>query len=312
MARPIIIDCDPGQDDAVMLLLACAAPELDIIGVTTVAGNVPLDLTQRNARLILELAGRGDIPVYAGCERPLVRDPITAEAVHGMTGIDGYPISEPATPLADGHAIDFIIETCLAASTDVSITLVPTGPLTNIAAAFDRVPEITAKIEQIVLMGGAFGVGGNMSPAAEFNILADPEAAQIVFDCGCPIVAFGLDLTHQVLTTPGRLERIRAIGTPVAEAVAGMLTFYDKNDIERYGGPGGPLHDPCPIAWLIEPGLFTGKHVNVAVETTSPLTYGMTVVDWWGVTDRPKNTLWMRQADADGFYALLVERLARL
>ena len=311
MARPIIIDCDPGQDDAVMLLLACAAPELDIIGVTTVAGNVPLDLTHRNARLILELAGRSNIPVYAGCERPLVRDPITAEAVHGMTGIDGYPIHEPKQALADGHAIDFIVETCRAAA-DGAITLVPTGPLTNIAAALDRVPEIAAKIDQIVLMGGAFGVGGNMSPAAEFNILADPEAAQIVFACNCPKVAFGLDLTHQVLTTPERLERIRAIGTPVAEAVAGMLTFYDKNDIERYGEPGGPLHDPCPIAWLIEPGLFTGKHVNVEVETASPLTYGMTVVDWWGATDRPKNTLWMRQADADGFYNLLTERLARL
>ena len=311
MARPVIIDCDPGQDDAVMLLLACASPELDILGVTTVAGNVPLDLTQRNARLILELSGRGDISVYAGCERPLARAPITAEAVHGMTGIDGYPIHEPALPLAEAHAVDFIVETCRAAD-DGAVTLVPTGPLTNIASALEQAPDIAAKIEQIVLMGGAFGVGGNISPAAEFNILADPEAARIVFACGRPIAAFGLDVTYQVLTTPDRLERIRAIGTPVAEAVAAMLTFYDKNDIERYGAPGGPLHDPCPIAWLIQPALFAGRQVNVEVETTSELTAGMTVVDMWGVTGRPTNTLWMRDADADGFYDLLTARLARL
>ncbi len=309
--RPVIIDCDPGQDDAVMLLLACASPELDILGVTTVAGNVPLDLTQRNARLMLELAGRTDVPVYAGCDRPLERAPITAEAVHGMTGIDGYPIHEPALPLAEGHAVDLIIETCRAAA-DGAITLVPTGPLTNIATALTQAPAIVSKIEQIVLMGGAFGRGGNVSPAAEFNILADPEAAKIVFGCGRSTVAFGLDVTQQVLTTPARLERIRAIGTPVAEAVAGMLTYYDNSNIARYGGPGRPLHDPCPIAWLIQPDLFTGRQVNVDVETGSELTDGMTVVDLWGVTDRPKHTLWMREADADGFYALLTERLALL
>ncbi len=311
MSRPIIIDCDPGQDDAIMLLLACAAPELDILAVTTVAGNVPLDLTERNARLMLELAGRSDIAVYAGCDKPLARDPITAEAVHGITGIDGYPIHEPALPLAEGHAVDFIVETCRAAASG-AITLVPTGPLTNIALALQRASDIAANIDQIVLMGGAFGVGGNISPAAEFNILADPEAAQIVFACGAPIVAFGLDVTYQVLTTPARLARIRAIGTPVAEAVAGMLTFYDKNDIDRYGERGGPLHDPCPIAWLIQPDLFEGRQVNVEVETGSKLTYGATVVDMWAATERPRQTFWMREADADGVYTLLTERLARL
>jgi purine nucleosidase len=311
MARPVIIDCDPGQDDAVMLLLACAAPELDILGVTTVAGNVSLDLTQRNARLILELAGRTDIPVYAGCDRPLVRDPITGEAAHGKTGIDGYPIHEPAKPLAEGHAVDFIVETCRRAA-GRTMTLVPAGPLTNIATALTQAPDIAAKIEQIVLMGGAYNVAGTMSPVAEFNILSDPEAAQIVFACGLPIVAFGLDLTQQVITTPARLDRIRAIGTPVAEAVAAMLSFYDKSVSENYGAPGGALHDPCPVAWLIEPELFRGGQVNVEVETTSELTLGMTVVDVWGVTGRPVNTLWMRDVDADGFYELLTERLARL
>ncbi len=310
MARPIIIDCDPGEDDAVMLLLACAAPELDILGVTTVAGNVPLELTQRNARLILELAGRSDIPVYAGCDRPLVHAPITAEAVHGSTGIDGYPIHEPSSPLAEGHAVDYIVETCRAA--DAPLTLVPTGPLTNVAAALQKAPEIAGKIDRIVLMGGAYATGSRLSPVAEFNILSDPDAAQIVFACGAPKVVFGLDLTEQILTTPERLDRIRAIGTPVAQAVAGMLAYYDNADPERYGAPGGPLHDPCPIAWLIEPSLFSGAQVNVAVETTSELTLGMTVVDMWGVSGRPADTLWMRKADAERFYDLLIERLARL
>ena len=311
MARRVIIDCDPGQDDAVMLLLACASPELDILGVTTVAGNVPLGLTQRNARLILELAGRTDIPVYAGCERPLVREPITGEAAHGKTGIDGYAIHEPALPLAEGHAVDFIVETCRAAA-DGAITLVPTGPLTNIATAFTQAPDIAAKIEQVVLMGGAGRVPGTMSPVAEFNILSDPDAAQIVFACDRPIVAFGLDVTLEVITTPARLERIRTIGTPAAEAVAAMLSFYDRSVVENYGAPGGALHDPCPIAWLIEPELFRGGQVNVEVETVSELTLGMTVVDLWGVTERPTNTLWMRDVDANGFYELLTERLARL
>jgi purine nucleosidase len=310
MARPVIIDCDPGQDDAVMLLLACASPELDILGVTTVAGNVPLELTHRNARRMLELAGRGDIPVYAGCGRPLVRAPITAEAIHGRSGIDGYPVRDPARPLATGHAVDFIVETCRAA--DDVVTLVPTGPLTNIAAALEQAPDIAAKIGQIVLMGGALARGSRISPVAEFNILSDPDAAQIVFGSGVPLVAFGLDLTQQVITTPARLERIRAIATPAADAVAAMLTFYGKAVSENSRAGGGALHDPCPVAWLIEPDLFRGERVNVVVETASEITLGMTVVDRDGVTGRPANTLWMRDADADGFYDLLIERLARL
>ncbi len=309
MARPVIIDCDPGQDDAVMLLLACAAPELDILGVTTVAGNVPLALTQRNARLILELAGRGDVPVYAGCERPLARAPLTAEAIHGHTGIDGYAVRDPAAPLADGHAVDFIVDTCRAAVGPV--TLVPTGPLTNIATALQQAPDITAKIDRIVLMGGVDGCGSRVSPVAEFNILSDPDAAQIVFACGVPIVAFGLELTRQVINSPARLARIGAIGTPVAEAVVAMLTYYDAAVAEAAGATGGALHDPCPVAWLIRPDLFRGEMVNVAVETQSELTLGMTVVDRDGISGRPVNTLWMREADADGFYELLTERLAR-
>ena len=311
MARSTIIDCDPGQDDAVMLLLACASPELDIIGVTTVAGNVPLELTQRNARLILELAGRDDIPVYAGCGLPLAREPIATEAVHGTTGIDGCPIHEPALPLAEGHAVDFIVETCRAAA-DGAITLVPTGPLTNIASALTKAPDITAHIEQIVLMGGTSAFGSRVSPVAEFNILSDPDAAQIVFACGVSIVAFGFDVTQHVIRTPARLDAIRAIGTPAGDAVAGMLSHDSKYDDDKSGAPGRALHDPCPVAWLIRPELFRGGRVNVEVETVSELTLGMTVVDRWGITGRPTNTLWMRDVDVDGLFELLVERLARL
>ena len=311
-AIPLIIDCDPGQDDAVMLLLALASPDaLDIRGVTTVAGNVPLALTGRNARLICELAGRREVSVYAGCPRPLVREPITAEAVHGATGIDGFDIHEPAQPLAAGHAVDFIVDTLLAAPDD-SLTLVPTGPLTNIAMAMVKEPGIVPKIREIVLMGGAMREGGNTTPAAEFNVLADPHAAHVVFRSGRPIVVMGLDVTHQALTTPARLDAIRGIGNAAGRAVAAMLSFYSRHDVGKYGSPGAPLHDPCTIAYLLDPKLFQGKAVNVEIEIGSDLTMGASVVDFWGVSGRPANATWMHTIDADGFYALLSERLGRL
>ncbi|MDJ0941272.1 MAG: nucleoside hydrolase [Woeseiaceae bacterium] len=310
-ARPIIIDCDPGQDDAVCLFLAMSSPEdLEILGITTVAGNVPLALTQRNARIMCDVAGRNDIPVYAGHERPLVREPITAEYIHGNDGIDGMEIFEPQTPLADGHAVDFIVETLLAAEPE-SITLVPTGPLTNIAAAIDREPAILGHVAEIVLMGGAMREGGNRSPSAEFNIQADPHAADIVFNCGRPVTAMGLDVTHQVLSTRERVAKLRAVGNPVADATAGMLSFFHRFDTKKYGSEGAPLHDPCTVAFLLAPELFEGKDVNVSVETQSELTIGHTAVDFWFVTDRPINTHWIYSVDADGFYALLTDRLAR-
>ena len=310
-ARPIIIDCDPGQDDAVMLLMALASPDdLDILGITTVAGNVPLALTERNARLIVELAGRRDVPVYAGCSRPMVRELVTAEEVHGRTGIDGFNIHDPAVPLEPRHAVDYLVDTLMAA--DRPITLVPTGPLTNVAMAMVKEPRIVGRIDEIVLMGGAMREGGNSTPSAEFNILVDPHAAHVVFGCGRPLTAMGLDVTHQVLTTPERLAAVAAIGTPVARQVHAMLEFYDRHDIAKYGTNGGPLHDPCTIAYLLRPELFQGKHVNVAIEIHSELTIGQTVVDFWNVTDRPANTNWIHTADAAGFYALMVECLARL
>ncbi len=307
----IIIDCDPGQDDAVALFLAMASPgDLEILGITAVAGNVPLELTQRNVRMMCDIAGRREIPVLAGCDRPMVRDLLTAEKVHGMTGVDGVDVFEPRTPLQERHAVDFIVET-LRAAEDESVTLVPTGPLTNIGTAIDRAPEVLPKIRQLVIMGGAMREGGNYSPSAEFNVLVDPHAADIVFSCGRPITSMGLDVTHQVLSTRARVERIRQLDNPVAEATAGMLGFFERHDSKKYGVEGAPLHDPCTIAWLLAPDLFEGRFCNLSVETGSELTMGHTAVDFWHVTDRPHNVNWIHAVDADGFYELLTERLAR-
>ena len=295
-----------------MLLLAFAsAEEIDLRGITAVAGNVPLKLTERNARLLCELGSRPDIPVHAGCSRPMVRALITAEAVHGKTGIDGIDVYEPAKPLEPDHAVSYIVRTLMAAE-DGATTLVPTGPLTNIAMAMVLEPGILPKIAEIVLMGGAMREGGNTTASAEFNIRVDPHAAHVVFTCGRPITALGLDATHQAITTPERLAAIGAIDTEVGRAAHAMLEFYDRHDMEKYGSEGGPLHDPCTIAYLLAPDLFEGKQVNVAVDIHSELTMGHTAVDFWRVTDRPANTNWIHRVDGDGYYRLLTERLARL
>ena len=312
MTAKIIIDTDPGQDDAVAILLALASPdEIAVLGITTVAGNVPLALTEKNARIICELAGRPDIAVFAGCDRPLVQPLVTAEHVHGKTGLDGIALPDPTMPLQAAHAVDFIIDT-LRAEPSGSVTLCPLGPLTNIATAFTRAPDIMARVKEIVLMGGAYFEVGNITPAAEFNIYVDPEAAEIVFQSGVPLVVLPLDVTHKVLTTRPRIDAIRAIGSPVAHAVASWTDFFERFDMAKYGAEGAPLHDPCVIAYLLAPGLFTGRHINVEIETTSALTRGMTVADWWGVTKRPKNAMFMGDVDAAGFYDLLTGRLARL
>ena len=309
--RKIIIDCDPGQDDAVNLLLAFAATdELEVVGVTTVAGNVPLELTERNARLMCDIAERDDVEVYAGCSRPLVRSLITAEKVHGWTGIDGIEIVQPSRPLMSQHAVDFIVDALLSTE-DGPITLVPTGPLTNIAMAIVKEPAILDAVDQIVLMGGAMREGGNHSPSAEFNILVDPHAAQVVFECGTPIVAMGLDVTHQVLSTRERIERIRSVNNAPALATAGMLDFFNRHDTSKYGILGAPLHDPCTVAWLLKPELFELKKCNISVETQSELTAGHTAVDFWGVTGKAANAEWAHAVDAEGFYDLLVEYLER-
>ncbi|MEX0301923.1 MAG: nucleoside hydrolase [Leisingera sp.] len=311
-ARKIIIDTDPGQDDAVAILLALASPEdLDLLGITCVAGNVPLDLTSKNARIVCEAAGKPDTAIYAGGKAPLHRPLITAEHVHGQTGLDGPELWEPQMPLAEGNGVDFIIET-LRSHEPGSVTLCTLGPLTNIAAAFNTAPDIIERVQEVVMMGGAYFEVGNITPAAEFNIYVDPEAAEIVFRSGSPLTVMPLDVTHKVLATKQRVEAIRALDTRVGHFTAEMLDFFERFDVAKYGSEGGPLHDPCVIAWLLKPELFSGRHVNVEIETGSELTLGMTVADWWGVTDRPPNALFIGDADADGFFNLLTERLARL
>ena len=310
--RKIIIDTDPGQDDAVAILLALASPlDVTVLGITAVAGNVPLALTAGNARIICELAGRTDIPVFAGCAAPLVRTLVTAEHVHGKTGMDGPQMDAPTMPLQDRHAVDFIIET-LRTEPPGTVTLCPLGPLTNIATAFRDAPDIIPRVQEIVLMGGAYFQVGNITPAAEFNIYVDPEAAQIVFRAGIKLTIMPLDVTHKVLTTAARVQAFRDLGTRVGDMVAAWTDFFERFDIEKYGSGGAPLHDPCVIAYLIDPALFSGRQVNVEVETVSDLTLGMTVADWWGVTKRPRNALFIGDVDADGFFALLTARLARL
>jgi purine nucleosidase len=309
--RRIIIDTDPGQDDAVAILLALGSAELEVAGITAVAGNVPLALTEKNARKICELAGRPDIKVFAGAVRPLMRALVTAEEVHGQTGLNGPQLPEPEMTLQDRHAVDFLVETLMREESG-SITLCALGPLTNIALALVREPRIAPRIREIVLMGGGFFEGGNVTPAAEFNIHVDPHAADIVFRSGVPIVMMPLDVTHKALTTAKRIDAIRRLGTGVGDAVAAMLEFFERFDEEKYGTDGGPLHDPCVLAYLLRPDLFAGRNCNVTVETASELTMGMTVVDWWGVTNRPANALVMRDIDADGFFELLTQRLGRL
>lgn len=312
MTRKIIIDTDPGQDDAVAILLALASPEkIEVLGITTVAGNVPLALTSKNARIVCELAGKPDTKVFAGCDRPLRRDLVTAEYVHGKTGLNGPVLPDPTMPLQDQHAVDFIIDTLRAHDAD-TVTLCPLGPLTNIATAFERAPDIIDRVHEIILMGGAYFEVGNVTPAAEFNIYVDPQAADIVFRSGVPLVVMPLDVTHKALVTRARNDAFRALPGDVGHAVAEMTDFFERFDKEKYGSDGAPLHDPTVIAYLIQPDLFHGRHVNVQIETRSELTMGMTVADWWGVTDHAPNALFVGDLDSDAFFTLLTERIARL
>ncbi len=313
MASRVLIDCDPGHDDAIAILLALASPEaLEVAAVTAVAGNVPLTLTEVNARKVCAVAGRTDIPVHAGCARPLVRPLETAEYVHGDTGLDGVELPAPAAPLAPGHAADAIVEIVRSRPAG-TVTLCPTGPLTNVALAMIKAPDIVPRLSEIVLMGGAIGLG-NTTPAAEFNVYVDPHAARVVFESGAGITMIGLEATHQALCTPARLEAIRALGTEVGRIVTGWLEFYNRYDRRLADGePGGPLHDPCVIAYLLRPELFAGRRCRVDIETAGELTVGRTVVDWRGRLGLPPNaTVIDRLVDADGFFALLTERLGRL
>ena len=309
--KKIIIDTDPGQDDAVALLLALASKELEILGITCVAGNVPLSLTSENARKILELTRYTEIPVFAGADRPIKRTLVTAEHVHGKTGIDGPVLEKPKIKLQSKEAIEFIIETILSYPKD-EITLCTLGPLTNIGLAFQREPRIKTLIKEIIMMGGGFFEGGNITPAAEFNIYVDPEAAAEVLDSGIPITMLPLDVTHKALTSRSRIESFRKIGNKAGIATAEMLDFFERFDVEKYGSEGGPLHDPNVITYLLRPEFYEGKYVNVEIEVGSDLTRGMTVVDWWNVTTRKKNVYYIDKVKDEEFFNFLIERIKLL
>jgi purine nucleosidase len=312
MPRKIIIDTDPGKDDAVAILTALGSPEeLDVQGIVTVAGNVPLAQTTYNARQILELAQRADIPLYAGCARPMRRKPVTAEHVHGSTGLAGLSLPAPTMKVREQHGVLFIVD-ALRAAKPGEITLVTLGPLTNIAMAMVLAPDIVERIAEIVMMFGAYSEGGNITPAAEFNSHVDPEAADVVLSSGVKITIVPLDVTHQCLSTRPRLQAFRDIGNACGVATYEMLSFLESFDIRKYGRDGAPLHDPCVIAHLLAPALFGGRQVNVCVATGDGPTAGMSIVDWWGVTERPVNVLFLREVNVPGFYQLLTERLARL
>lgn len=312
MPRKIIIDTDPGQDDAVAILLALASPqELDVLGIVAVAGNVGLAQNSINALKVVELSGRTEVPVYAGCPHPIMRKLVTAEHVHGDTGLNGPDLPDPVKQLETTHGVDFIIDTVMR-EPEGTVTLCALGPLTNVAMALAKEPRIASRIQEIVLMGGAYFEVGNITPTAEFNIYVDPEAAAIVMASGAPITIFPLDVTHQMLTTAERLEAFRALGNKSGDAVAAMLNFSERFDLVKYGWNGAPLHDPCVIAYLLQPEIFSGRLCNVEIETASELTRGMTVADYWHVTDRPRNATFIRNGEANAFYALLNERIARL
>jgi purine nucleosidase len=306
MPRPIIIDTDPGIDDAVAILLALASPELEVLGLVTVAGNLPLAATARNARSIVELAGRPELPVYAGCPRPLGPTRIDAEAAHGAGGLGDLVLPPPAMPLRPEHGVTYLIDTLRGAEPN-SITVCALGPLTNIALALVAAPEIAPSIAELVVMGGASHGRGNVTPAAEFNIYADPHAAALVLDSGLSITMVPLDVTEGVRSTPERIAPIRALGTRCGAAIAELL-----GPRRALAKPPMAMHDPCVIAYLLMPELFGGREVNVAIETQSPLAMGLTLIDWRGISGRKPNARVIEAVDADGVYRLLAERLARL
>lgn len=307
MALPVILDCDPGHDDAIALILALASPELKVLAVTTSAGNQTPDKTLNNALRILTLLGRDDIPVAAGAPKPLARELIIADNVHGESGLDGPKLPDPAFAPVAMTALELMAK-CLRESPE-PVTLVPTGPLTNIALLLAAHPELKSKIACIVLMGGAAGPG-NWTPAAEFNIYVDPEAADMVFKSGLPITMCGLDVTHEAQVMDEDIDRVRAITNPVAQCVAGLLDFfmiYHRDP--KWGFAGAPLHDPCTIAWLLAPALFHGVECRVDIETGGTHTSGMTVVDRYGLTGKAANALVLLGLDRAGFIDLLVTRL---
>lgn len=310
--RELIIDTDPGADDLVALFLAMASPgELSIRAITTVAGNVRLEKTARNARLAREWAGREDIPVYAGAGRPLVRAPIYAAEVHGEEGITGVQVHEPKQGLAAGNAVQYLVDT-LSAAKPHSITIAMLGPQTNLALALIQQPGIAQGIKEVVVMGGAHFNGGNITPVAEFNLYADPHAAEVVLASGVKLTYLPLDVTHKLLTSDTRLKQLSAVNNRASKQVVDILNAYIQHDMQLYGMPGGPVHDASVIAYLLKPEMFSGRQVHMSVDSREGPTFGQTVADWYGVLKQPANVMWVEEGDAQSLFDLLSERLARL
>ena len=309
MPRKIILDCDPGHDDAMAILLAHGNPEIELCAITTVAGNQTLEKTTLNARRVCSVANITGVPVAAGCDRPLLRPLVTAPETHGESGLDGPRFADPTTPLADAHAVDLIID--LVMGSPGEITLVPIGPLTNIAIALRKQPRLATAAREVVLMGGAH-TRGNATPAAEFNIFVDPEAAAIVFGAGWPITMIGLDLTHQALATPEVIERIGALGTPLAAVTVELMRFFTSTYKAMSGFDSPPVHDPCAVARIINPALVECVASHVTVETHGATTSGMTSVDFENRFGREPNALVATRLDFDGFWDLMLDAIRRI
>ena len=308
----VIIDCDPGIDDAVALLLALSAPEqLNVLAITTVAGNVSLELTTRNACLIRELAARIDVPIYAGCAQPLRRSPVSAGHFHGESGLGNLPLSKPVHAAEATPAAEQIVE-LLRREAAQSVTLAVMGPMTNVAHAFALDRTVAVRVKQIVVMGGARREGGNITASAEYNVFADPHAASVVLQSGCPLVVFGLDATHQVRATSARIAQLNSLGTHAGATAATLLKFAPNLAADGQRDGGAPLHDPCTIAWLLAPTLFDAVPAHIAVETESPLTLGHTAVEFRIGPEHPANADWIVTADGVGVFQLLQQRLATL
>ena len=308
MSTPTLIDCDPGHDDAIALLLALASPEVELLGVTTVAGNQTLEKTTTNALRVLELAGRGDVPVAAGADRPLARELFIADYVHGESGLDGPELPEPRAEPVDQHAVDFLAERILGSPRPV--TLVPIGPLTNVALLLSRYPQAAGNVERVVIMGGAVAEG-NVTPAAEFNIYVDPEAAWRVFHSDLPVTMIGLDVTQRALMMPAHVERLRA-SSEVGRFVAELHDFFVRYHERTFGTEGAPIHDAVAVAQVLRPGIVETLHRHVDVDCESRLCRGRTVVDLWHRTGAEPNADVGVGIDADAFLELLCERIASL
>lgn len=307
----IIIDCDPGIDDAIALLAAFVSPELDILAITTVCGNQPVETTSRNALKICELGARADIPVHAGSHRPLMRAPIRGQ-FHGETGLGSCVLPEPAKKIEPQRAVEFLIDRLLRAGNERQpITICALGPLTNIAMALRIEPEIARGIERIVMMGGAYREPGNRSMTSEFNVLSDPHAAHIVFSSEVPIVALPLDATHQVILTPAHVKQFEAVSGRISQAVSQLMASWDRNQVERYGSRGGPLHDPLVIGWLIAPHLFETRRVRVFIEYQSELCMGQTIADWFDKSGLNPNTDIVTKVDAAAVIEVFLDRFSR-